>query len=133
MRSWIRLTFVFLAVALLAAACGPGGGGQPTGGQPGGGAPPGGGAGGGTRVAVTEKEWAIEVGSVPSGTVTFAVRNDGAVEHNFIIKETNTRLDGLQPGQTKELTATLQPGTYTFVCDIAGHEEAGMHTTITVK
>ena len=133
MRSRIRLTFVFLAVALLAAACGPGGGGQPTGGQPGGGAPPGGGAGGGTRVAVTEKEWAIEVGSVPSGTVTFAVRNDGAVEHNFIIKETNTRLDGLQPGQTKELTATLQPGTYTFVCDIAGHEEAGMHTTITVK
>lgn len=133
MRSRIGLTFVFLAVALLAAACGPGGGGQPTGGQPGGGAPPGGGAGGGTRVAVTEKEWAIEVGSVPSGTVTFAVRNDGAVEHNFIIKETNTRLDGLQPGQTKELTATLQPGTYTLVCDIAGHEEAGMHTTITVK
>ena len=133
MRSRIGLTVVFLAVALLAAACGPGGGGQPTGGQPGGGAPPGRGAGGGTRDAVTEKEWAIEVGSVPSGTVTFAVRNDGAVEHNFIIKETNTRLDGLQPGQTKELTATLQPGTYTFVCDIAGHEEAGMHTTITVK
>jgi hypothetical protein len=133
MRSRIGLTVVFVAVALLAAACGPGGGGQPTGGQPGGGAPPGGGAGGGTRVAVTEKEWAIEVGSVPSGTVTFAVRNDGAVEHNFIIKETNTRLDGLQPGQTKELTATLQPGTYTLVCDIAGHEEAGMHTTITVK
>jgi hypothetical protein len=130
------ITLVLLAVALLAAACGPGGG-QPTGGQPGGGAQPGGaapgGPAGGARVAVTEKEWVIEVGPVPSGTVTFAVRNDGAVEHNFIIKETNTRLDGLQPGQTKELTATLQPGTYTFVCDIAGHEEAGMHTSITVK
>lgn len=132
MHSRIGITFVLLAVALLAGACGPGGGGQPTGGQPGGGAPPGG-QGGGTRVAVTEKEWAIQMGEVPSGTVTFAVKNDGAVEHNFVIKETGTRLDGLQPGQTKELTATLQPGTYTIVCDIAGHEEAGMHTTITVK
>jgi plastocyanin len=124
-----------LIVAVLAAACGPGGGGgQPTGGQPGGGTPPGGGgAAGGTRVAVTEKEWAITMGEVTSGAVTFAVKNEGAVEHNFVIKETGTRLDGLQPGQTKELTATLRPGTYTIVCDIAGHEEAGMHTTITVK
>jgi uncharacterized cupredoxin-like copper-binding protein len=84
-------------------------------------------------VSVNEKEWAITLGEVPSGTVTFAVKNDGAVEHNFVIKETGTRLDGIQPGQTKELTATLQPGTYTILCDIAGHEEAGMHTTITVK
>jgi hypothetical protein len=136
MHSRYGMTLLVLAVALLAAACGPGGGGQPTGGQPGGGAQPGAGApgpAGGTRVAVTEKEWAIEVGPVPAGTVTFSVKNNGAVEHNLVIKETNTRLDGLQPGQTKELTARLQPGTYTFICDIAGHEEAGMHTTITVK
>jgi iron uptake system component EfeO len=135
MHSRYWMTLLILAVALLAAACGPGGGGQPTGGQPGGGAQPGGGPppAGGTRVAVTEKEWAIEVGPVPAGTVTFSVTNNGAVEHNLVIKETNTRLDGLQPGQTKELTARLQPGTYTFICDIAGHEEAGMHTTITVK
>jgi hypothetical protein len=134
MRARIGITLVVLAVVLTAAACGPGGGGQPAGDQPGGGAQPGGGQpAGGTRVAVTEKEWAIQIGEVPSGVVTFAVRNDGAVEHNFVIKETGARLDGLQPGQTKEFTVTLQPGTYTVVCDIAGHEEAGMHTTITVK
>jgi len=134
MHARIGITLVVLAVVLTAAACGPGGGGQPTGDQPGGGAQPGGGGqAGGTRVAVTEKEWAIQMGEVPSGAVTFAVRNDGAVEHNFVIKETGARLDGLQPGQTKEVTVTLQPGTYTVVCDIAGHEEAGMHTTITVK
>lgn len=133
MRSRNGVILVLLAVAVLATACGPGGGGQPQGG----GAPPGGGQAsgpaGGARVAVTVKEWAIEVDQVPSGTVTFAVKNDGAIEHNVVIKETGTRLDGIQPGQTKEFSTTLQPGTYTIVCDIAGHEEAGMHGTITVK
>ena len=130
MRHRIGVTLLLVVVAALAAACGPGGGGgTPPGGGGQGGGPPTGGA----KVGVDEKEWAITVGDVPSGAVTFAVTNHGAVEHNFVIKETGTRLDGIQPGQTKELTATLRPGTYTILCDIAGHEEAGMHTTITVK
>jgi plastocyanin len=133
MRDRIGIVVIVCAVALLAVACGPGGGGQPSGGQPGGGGQPAGGQAGGSRVAVTEKEWAITVGAVQAGTVTFAVKNEGAVEHNFVIKETGARLDGIQPGQTKEFTATLTPGTYTIVCDIAGHEEAGMHATMTVK
>jgi plastocyanin len=133
MRYRIGIVLILLTAAVLAAACGPGGGGQPGGGQPGGGAQPGGGQAGGSKVAVTEKEWAITVGAVPSGTVTFSVKNNGAVEHNFVIKEAGTRLDGIQPGQTKELTVTLKPGTYTILCDIAGHEEAGMHATFTVK
>jgi len=133
MRHRIGVALILLTVALGAAACGPGGGGPPGGGgQPGGGQP-GAGQPGGSRVSVSVKEWGITVGEVPSGAVTFVVKNDGAVEHNLVIKETQTRLDGIQPGQTKELRATLQPGTYTIVCDIAGHEEAGMHTTVTVK
>lgn len=126
-RYRIGVALILLAVALVAVACGPAGGGQPGGGQPGAGQP------GGSRVSVSVKEWGMTVGEVPSGAVTFVVKNDGAVEHNVVIKETQTRLDGIQPGQTKELRATLQPGTYTIVCDIAGHEEAGMHTTVTVK
>lgn len=134
MRYRIGVVLIVFVVAVLAVACGPGGGGQPSGGQPGGGgAQPGGGQAGGTQVAVTEKEWAITVGPVQAGTVIFSVRNEGAVEHTFVIKETGMRLDGIQPGQTKQLTATLKPGTYTILCDIAGHEEAGMHATITVK
>lgn len=133
MRHRIGVALILLTVALGAAACGPGGGGPPGGGgQPGGGQP-GAGQPGGSSVSVSVKEWGMTVGEVPSGAVTFVVKNDGAVEHNLVIKETQTRLDGIQPGQTKELRATLQPGTYTIVCDIAGHEEAGMHTTVTVK
>ncbi len=119
---------MLLMVAVLATACGPGGGGQPGGGQPGGG-----GAGGG--VSVDEKEWQITLGAkeVSAGTVKFTVKNDGSVEHNFVIKEANVRLDGIQPGTSKEFTANLKPGTYTVLCDIPGHEEAGMKATLTVK
>lgn len=114
-----------LLVALVTAACGPGG---QRGGQPGGG----GGAGG--AVAVNEHEWAIEMPKeIPAGQVQFTVKNTGAVEHNFVIKETGQRLDGIQPGQEKSFTVTLSGGTYTIVCDIPGHEEAGMSTTVSVK
>jgi uncharacterized cupredoxin-like copper-binding protein len=82
-------------------------------------------------VPVTETEWVISLPTqIPSGSVTFSIKNNGAVEHNFVIQETNTRLEGIQPGQTKTLTTTLRPGTYNIVCDIAGHAEAGMKTTV---
>lgn len=132
MRHRVILAGLLLLAAVLAASCGPGGGGTGGGGEPGGGTGGTGGAGG--TVNVTEHEWAIQIaGDVASGTVTFSVKNDGAVEHNFVIQETNQRLDGIQPGQTKTIQATLQPGTYTIVCDIPGHSEAGMTTTMTVK
>ena len=132
MRHRVVLAGLLLLAAGLAVACGPGGGGGQGGGE---GQPGGGGTGGaGGTVNVTESEWAIRIpADVPSGTVTFTVKNDGAVEHNFVIQETSQRLDGIQPGQTKTLQATLQPGTYTVVCDIPGHSEAGMTTTMTVK
>lgn len=127
MRHRVGLAGVLLLAAVFAASCG-GGGGQ----QGGGGGQPGGGTAG--AVTVTEQEWAIQLPTeISSGTVTFTVKNDGAVEHNFVIQEAEQRLDGIQPGQTKTLQVTLRPGTYTIVCDIPGHSEAGMKTTVTVK
>jgi len=124
-RVWM-VGFVLLAAVGLT-ACGGGGG------QPGGGGAPAGGAPAG-QVSVSEKEWAIEIPQqIASGSVTFNVKNDGAVEHNFVIQEANVRLDGIQPGQAKTLTVTLKPGTYTVVCDIPGHAEAGMKVTVTAK
>jgi len=124
-RLWLA---VLLLGGLVTVSCGPGGGG----GQ--GGAPPAGGSGTGGAVSVTEYEWAIQLpAELPSGAVTFTVKNDGAVEHNFVIQETGQRVDGIQPGQAKTLQVTLRPGTYTIVCDIPGHSEAGMKTEVTVK
>lgn len=126
MRSRVVLAGLLLLAAGLAASCGGGGERGGGGGQPGGGA--------GEVVTVTELEWAIQLPSeIPSGAVTFSVKNDGAVEHNLVIQETEQRLDGIQPGQTKTLQTTLQPGTYNILCDIPGHSEAGMKTTVTVK
>ncbi|MGH2398881.1 MAG: cupredoxin domain-containing protein [bacterium] len=120
-------TVLLLAALLLTACSGGGGGGQSgNGGQQGGG-PPG-------AVLVNETEWVISLpAQIPSGPVTFSVKNNGAVEHNFVIQEANLRLDGIQPGQSKTLSANLRPGSYNIVCDIAGHSEAGMKTTVRVQ
>jgi uncharacterized cupredoxin-like copper-binding protein len=39
----------------------------------------------------------------------------------------------VQPGGTSTVTAKLTPGTYTFLCPVPGHAEAGMTGTLTVK
>lgn len=123
MRQNVAIAGLLLA-ALLLVACGGGGGQQ-------GGGPEGPTAG---AVTVTEHEWVIEMpAEVQAGQVTFTIRNTGAIEHNFVIKETGQRLDGIEPGQSKTLTATLAAGTYTIVCDIPGHEEAGMKATVSAK
>ena len=74
--------------------------------------------------------------TVPAGSVTFSVRNAGSEEHEFEIFKGETVVDeieGLVPGLTKELTVTLAPGEYTFVCKLNGHDLAGMKGTLTVN
>lgn len=125
MRRWISLGAVVVLAAAFAAACG--GGGQPGGGQPSGTAE-------GSAVTVTEKEWTIQFasGTLRPGKVKLLIKNEGTIEHNFIIEEANFEIDAIPPGTTKEVTVDLKPGTYTVLCNIAGHQEAGMKTTITV-
>lgn len=125
MRRRIGLGVVILLAAVVAAACG--GGGQQGGGQPSGTAP-------GAGITVSEKEWTIEfpTKTLKAGTVKLVVKNDGTIEHNFIIEEAKVEVDAIQPGSSKEVTVDLKPGTYTVLCNIAGHQEAGMKTTITV-
>lgn len=121
---WIVLLAVLAGLAI--AGCGPGGppGGGPQAGPPG---PPG-------LVAVSEKEWTITFPSSPikAGRITFRVKNDGAIEHNFVIEAARLQIDAIQPGQTKEAAADLRAGTYEVLCNIPGHKEAGMKTTLTV-
>ena len=39
----------------------------------------------------------------------------------------------ITPGQTKALTATLAPGTYTAMCNLPGHLDGGMHLEFVVQ
>jgi uncharacterized cupredoxin-like copper-binding protein len=127
MRVRIVTVVMIVLVAVLAAACGRGA-------PPGGGPPPPPPGGGPTAISVAEKEWSITLATptVKAGRITFTITNSGAIEHNFVIVQTKFEVDATQPGKSKSGTTTLKPGTYTIICNIPGHEEAGMKTTLTV-
>lgn len=127
MRVRMGMLVVVVLIAVLAAACGRGGAPSQPGGQPSG-------PGGAAAITVDEKEWSITLAntSVKAGPISFTVNNTGSIEHNFVIVETKFEIDSTPPGQSKTGTTTLQPGTYTIICNIPGHEEAGMKTTLTV-
>jgi plastocyanin len=70
-----------------------------------------------------------------AGTVTIAMTNMAALEHNVTVAQGGTVL-GATPtfaGGTRSLTLKLKPGTYTFYCSVPGHRQAGMEGTLTVK
>lgn len=79
-----------------------------------------------------EMGFKLSATTVPHGTVTFKVRNDGQVEHDFRIEGKGTAM--LQPGESESLVVTFpKPGKYTFLCTVSGHAGAGMIGTLTLK
>jgi len=108
----------------------------------------GGGGGPSTTINATEKDFAIAIdnSSVPAGSVTFKISNQGPSPHNIgvtkqgdsskgggftgpVIKDSDT----IDPGKTTSVTMDLQPGTYNVVCTVPGHVQLGMIVALTVK
>lgn len=104
------------------------------------------------KVTATDFAYSPSTFTVPAGAaVNLQVTNAGSVEHEFAIMKKGTsvtppfgdkdegniywELDEIQPGTTKTATFTApsEPGTYEIVCGLAGHIEAGMTATLTVK
>jgi len=112
-------------------------------------------------VAVSLQQWSITptATTVPSGSVTFDVSNEGTIPHEFVVMSTDTaaadfpvtsfegeseRFDedtvgtnagetgDMKPGTTKTLTVDLAPGHYAFVCNLPAHYGQGMHVDFTV-
>lgn len=70
--------------------------------------------------------------SAPAGILEFTLTSED-IRHSFRIKNVDGFLIEAGAGQTESKKVKLSPGTYTFYCDIPGHESAGMEGTLTVK
>lgn len=82
---------------------------------------------------VTLKEFSIAGDlTVAPGNVTFNVSNAGTTEHNFAIQGDGTT-PNIASGKSATLAANLKAGTYTVLCTIPGHADAGMKATLNVK
>jgi plastocyanin len=70
-----------------------------------------------------------------AGRVTIVMENPSSVPHNVSIEGDgmNEEGDTVGEGETSEVTAELEPGEYDFYCSVAGHREAGMEGTLTVR
>jgi uncharacterized cupredoxin-like copper-binding protein len=102
-------------------------------------------------------EWKVDIASpVKAGTTNFSITNNGTAPHELLVFKSNLEpaayptdsagditedgpgvtlvSDGenIDPGGSQDRTVDLTPGTYLFVCNIAGHFKQGMFTVVTV-
>jgi plastocyanin len=70
----------------------------------------------------------------PAGTITIHLTNDASVPHNVGVEGNGVdeKTDTVTNGDIS-LTVELEPGEYTFYCDVPGHREGGMEGTLTVS
>jgi uncharacterized cupredoxin-like copper-binding protein len=110
-----------------------------------------------TQVGVTLLDTAIKLDrtSAPSGPVTFAIKNNGSVIHEFVVLKTDfpqnqipvdpskpgmvsepgyvAQTPTLTPGSSTTLSLTLASGAYVFLCNQPAHYLIGMHTAFTAN
>ena len=104
-------------------------------------------------ITVELTEWRVVVPNTTpqAGSLKFVVKNTGSIAHDLTILKTDLPADKipqangkaqedgkiagtaeLNPGQSTQLTVTLQPGNYVFICNELGHYALGMHTAVKV-
>ena len=132
-RAAFRTTAVAFSAALVLAACSSGGGGQTKGSASSAASK----AGSGTRVTVTETEYALKLSqsSFTPGTYTFVSDNAGKLTHALSIDGPgvqDAKTKNIQGGQHATLTVTLKKGKYDLYCPIPGHKQLGMNQPIQV-
>jgi uncharacterized cupredoxin-like copper-binding protein len=86
-----------------------------------------------TTVKVNMVEYAFQLSqsSIPSGQITFVIKNSGNEIHNFAILGNRAGAQ-IGPGATETWTVSLPPGTYNYDCDVPFHAERGMVGQFTV-
>jgi uncharacterized cupredoxin-like copper-binding protein len=92
----------------------------------------------GTEVTAVEKEFSITLtpDTFSPGTYTFKAENQGNFPHNLTIEGPGVDSEAtptMDPGDSAELTVTLQKGSYEVWCSVDSHKEEGMDLTIDVS
>jgi plastocyanin len=95
------------------------------------------GPGGTLQLKASPTEIAFDTTQLSSkpGKVTIDFENPAALEHDVAIEQDGKEIAKsalITEGKTS-VSADLAPGTYTFLCTVPGHAEAGMQGTLTVR
>lgn len=116
-------------------------------------------ADGTVNISLVEYKVKPSATSVKAGKVTFKVKNDGTMAHEFLVIKTDlaedklptqakdsSRVDEegegvetigevpeLEPGKSGSVTFDLKPGNYVLLCNVAGHYAAGQHISFKVE
>jgi plastocyanin len=95
------------------------------------------GPGGTLQLAASPSELKFDKTELTSkaGKVTIDFENPAPIEHDVAIEKEGKQIavsELIAEGKTS-VSAELPPGTYTFLCTVPGHAEAGMEGTLTVR
>jgi uncharacterized cupredoxin-like copper-binding protein len=108
----------------------------------------------GSAVSVALVEWKLLPAqiTVRAGRVTFVVRNDGAMDHEFLVLRSDRHHHSLAvkkgravetgrlgeiplipKGTTKRITLRVPPGRYVMLCNMLGHYQAGQYAALRAR
>jgi uncharacterized cupredoxin-like copper-binding protein len=116
---------------------------------------PGSGTDGAVATTLTDTSVSASPASAAAGSITFAASNQGTTTHELYVFATDlagnqlpvedrlvqesaegvefiSEVEDIAPGTSKDLTVDLERGSYVLLCNVAGHDEAGMRTSFDV-
>ena len=73
-------------------------------------------------VGQDDLRWDVERLTAPAGELTFELICEDAANHNVVIDELDEEVAACAPGARARGVIDLEPGTYTYVCTVPGHE-----------
>ena len=82
-------------------------------------------------VSMVDYSFVLSQSTIPSGQVTFVIKNNGNDTHNFDLNGVKAGAI-IGPGQSETWTVGLAPGQYLYTCDVPFHVDRGMSGNITV-
>ncbi len=87
------------------------------------------------QITLEAKEFSFSPDRVSTrrpGRMTFLIKNVGEFPHGVKIEGVPGGIARIEPGQTGEVSFTLEKGKYTLYCPLRGHRERGMEARLGV-